>query len=502
MAESVEGFNVTLKGVDHTEGWVTTQQQLDNVLEAHRLQSGTQFVSWHDDKARKPEAVGRLLWTHKDLSITGPAFALGRHVIRQCQYGKGHKRAKTQKQQVPNLHDYAQSSRHYLQRSKKVGCSAKIIIRYITVYTEYDASGIWEKDRRRTNLMEDLKKQLATDASYKEPLDMYCRKCCLTETSECHWIQCDSCPKWFHLSCLDNTGHTNLAEIQANPYLCKFCLKEYEDENYMLACRNTCQLRVNPQKKRKRSSFVYEPVKKANLDNIKKSMEGEKSAPPPLLQTNKRRRICRTENNDFLEEKPLQTDRSKEESIMPPLEFPKYVSDADQRDQEGMINLADIKKHSQQIHNRMREIVKTQASRKSISRNCNLNPEWLSRHSQFIMNGQADDWKNKGYGLSFFNQPVQHSLEQWIERGFYVDIGTCIFTKWGSIKGASKELQDRMTQSPYEADSYIKTVLGKECLAVTVEMVKKMPYLNADEDCSQTSATTMRKVFQKKIGKK
>ncbi|XP_021339411.1 uncharacterized protein LOC110440589 isoform X2 [Mizuhopecten yessoensis] len=434
MAESVEGFNVTLKGVDHTEGWVTTQQQLDNVLEAHRLQSGTQFVSWHDDKARKPEAVGRLLWTHKDLSITGPAFALGRHVIRQCQYGKGHKRAKTQKQQVPNLHDYAQSSRHYLQRSKK--------------------------------------------------------------------IQCDSCPKWFHLSCLDNTGHTNLAEIQANPYLCKFCLKEYEDENYMLACRNTCQLRVNPQKKRKRSSFVYEPVKKANLDNIKKSMEGEKSAPPPLLQTNKRRRICRTENNDFLEEKPLQTDRSKEESIMPPLEFPKYVSDADQRDQEGMINLADIKKHSQQIHNRMREIVKTQASRKSISRNCNLNPEWLSRHSQFIMNGQADDWKNKGYGLSFFNQPVQHSLEQWIERGFYVDIGTCIFTKWGSIKGASKELQDRMTQSPYEADSYIKTVLGKECLAVTVEMVKKMPYLNADEDCSQTSATTMRKVFQKKIGKK
>ncbi|XP_069109045.1 uncharacterized protein [Argopecten irradians] len=92
--DAVSGFNVSCKKSDGIIGWVSNENQLDNLIETHRLETGAAFVSWHDNKTRKAEVskTPRLLWHHPNLPINGPAFSLGRHVIKLCQYGKGRKR--------------------------------------------------------------------------------------------------------------------------------------------------------------------------------------------------------------------------------------------------------------------------------------------------------------------------------------------------------------------------------------------------------------------------
>lgn len=39
--------------------------------------------------------TGRLFWKHKDIPVTVYPFSLGRHIIKQCQYGKTHKRGQS-----------------------------------------------------------------------------------------------------------------------------------------------------------------------------------------------------------------------------------------------------------------------------------------------------------------------------------------------------------------------------------------------------------------------
>ena len=46
MAETVEGFNLIYKSDEVIKGWVKNTADLKRKMEAHAIDTGTQFVSW------------------------------------------------------------------------------------------------------------------------------------------------------------------------------------------------------------------------------------------------------------------------------------------------------------------------------------------------------------------------------------------------------------------------------------------------------------------------
>jgi hypothetical protein len=46
MVEAVEGFTLIEKSNELLKGWVSSEEALQEVLEAHAIQTGSNFVSW------------------------------------------------------------------------------------------------------------------------------------------------------------------------------------------------------------------------------------------------------------------------------------------------------------------------------------------------------------------------------------------------------------------------------------------------------------------------
>ncbi|XP_021366092.1 uncharacterized protein LOC110458631 [Mizuhopecten yessoensis] len=293
-----------------------------------------------------------------------------------------------------------------------------------------------------------------------EPLESYCRECCFTETAETIWIQCDSCPKWFHKSCLDIPEHNNIIDIQTNPYLCKFCLKDYETENTdQPKKRNTYQLRLNPQQKRKRSSFVYDAVKKIKLDNIYKSGKGEKND------------IEKWERNMEIPVLPLEK--------VPPLIWPEDMDDdvediSDDEEKEGgfgKISMGEIEETIGKLYS----TIPLLAAGKVMS----------PYHDNFV---KGIFKPTCGYGLTEFKSQTYVALEVWITKTFLKNVRKDIFTNWTTVRGAGKELLARFKESSIYGEQYVKHVIMKEIITRIVMDIRNISWEEAARICSATES--------------
>ncbi|XP_056007175.1 uncharacterized protein LOC125649720 isoform X2 [Ostrea edulis] len=92
---------------------------------------------------------------------------LGRHVIRQCHYGKAHKRGKSKRKAIPDLHYYSKCQRFHIQPSRKVGCDAQIVVRHVFVFrdSQYCAQDIPLRSKKRHKILQDILCRLKNESS-------------------------------------------------------------------------------------------------------------------------------------------------------------------------------------------------------------------------------------------------------------------------------------------------------------------------------------------------
>ncbi|XP_071821469.1 uncharacterized protein [Apostichopus japonicus] len=123
----------------YISGFVSSQEELEDVLDCHSRQYLTSFVTWSDDinKQVKDKKKRRLLWKSEGFAGNVP-ISINRRKIYMCQYGKAYKCSRTATQKVQHgHHDYLRKKRFLVQNTKKMNCQAKIFVRYITRYDDY-----------------------------------------------------------------------------------------------------------------------------------------------------------------------------------------------------------------------------------------------------------------------------------------------------------------------------------------------------------------------------
>ncbi|XDV31008.1 hypothetical protein PO909_033785, partial [Leuciscus waleckii] len=124
-------FNVLNISKTHVSGFITNKADLNTVLECHKRETLTSFIAWSDDKRKKEKGPHRLVWQVEDFSEDVP-LAVTNRVIHCCQHGNPRKNCKTQELFSEDEHIYSgKRKRMYIQTTKKVGCTAKLFIRYI-----------------------------------------------------------------------------------------------------------------------------------------------------------------------------------------------------------------------------------------------------------------------------------------------------------------------------------------------------------------------------------
>ncbi|XP_069109043.1 uncharacterized protein [Argopecten irradians] len=267
-----------------------------------------------------------------------------------------------------------------------------------------------------------------------EPLDSYCRECCLTDTSDCLWIQCDSCPKWFHRSCVDIPRHKRTSEIQTNPYLCRFCLKDYEPMNKVQQHGRSRQLRTNPQKTRKRSSFIYGTPRKMNSNN--------------------------KENGD----KNMDEDNESD----------------DESDKEGKLSMDDIEDAIPILYPTLTLL----PSGKLPS----------SFHEQFMK--LPNQRQTYGYGLMEIEAKALMAIEMWVMKTFSKIIPRDRYTSWSTVRGAEKELMDAIRESSVKGEQYTRHVILKETVTQVVQKIRKVTRKEAIRRCCVCEAESWGKAIK------
>ncbi|XP_062614804.1 uncharacterized protein LOC134276580 [Saccostrea cucullata] len=161
-------FQTTCVTEFHILGWVNNDADLNTVLEAHKRSSLCSFVTWSDDKKKKEKKKRRIVWQHEDVN-TGDSicpFTVDRSVVLTCQFGKGRKAnaALPTEDSQNSDHVYEKKKRFLIQNSRKVGCDAKLHIRYITSYDNYNlptSAGRGAKEREMDRLENDIQKKNA-----------------------------------------------------------------------------------------------------------------------------------------------------------------------------------------------------------------------------------------------------------------------------------------------------------------------------------------------------
>ncbi|XP_048063954.1 uncharacterized protein LOC125278667 isoform X3 [Megalobrama amblycephala] len=140
-------------------GFVTNKSDLSTVLECHKRETLTSFIVWSDDKRKKEKGPHRLVWQVEDLSEDVPLSVTNR-IIHCCQHGNPRKNCKTQELFSEDEHIYSgKRKRMYIQTTKKVGCTAKLFIRYIRRFDKFSIEKGASKVRKQM-IMDTLKAAL------------------------------------------------------------------------------------------------------------------------------------------------------------------------------------------------------------------------------------------------------------------------------------------------------------------------------------------------------
>lgn len=82
-------FHTLSQSETHLSGYVSSESELQSVLECYSRVTLTSFVKWSDDKARikKRGSKRRLLWKFEDYSNDVPLTIQNRQIL-SCQFGK------------------------------------------------------------------------------------------------------------------------------------------------------------------------------------------------------------------------------------------------------------------------------------------------------------------------------------------------------------------------------------------------------------------------------
>ncbi|PIK44640.1 hypothetical protein BSL78_18499 [Apostichopus japonicus] len=130
-------FKVATKNDTHLTGFVSNEEELQEVLESHSRAFSTTFAKWCGDKNKKARAnrKRRLLWKSEDFPGNIPIIINNRSIYT-CQYGKKYTKSKESLEPGKKKRN---------RRSIKVDCPAKLAVRYIT---RYDTFKVTEKVSR------------------------------------------------------------------------------------------------------------------------------------------------------------------------------------------------------------------------------------------------------------------------------------------------------------------------------------------------------------------
>ncbi|PIK39032.1 putative FGGY carbohydrate kinase domain-containing protein isoform X3 [Apostichopus japonicus] len=130
-------FKVATKNDTHLTGFVSNEEELQEVLESHSRAFSTTFAKWCGDKNKKARAnrKRRLLWKSEDFPGNIPIIINNRSIYT-CQYGKKYTKSKESLEPGKKKRN---------RRSIKVDCPAKLAVRHIT---RYDTFKVTEKVSR------------------------------------------------------------------------------------------------------------------------------------------------------------------------------------------------------------------------------------------------------------------------------------------------------------------------------------------------------------------
>uniref|UniRef100_A0A9J8CJY9 ZSWIM1/3 RNaseH-like domain-containing protein n=1 Tax=Cyprinus carpio carpio TaxID=630221 RepID=A0A9J8CJY9_CYPCA len=152
-------FKVLKISRTHVSGFITNKADLSTVLECHKRETLTSFVAWSDDKRKKEQGPHRLVWQVEDLSENVP-LAVTNRVIHCCQHGNPRNNCKNLELSTEHEHVYSgKRKRMYIQTTKKVGCTAKLFIRYIRRFDKFSVEKGALKKRKQI-IMDTLKTAL------------------------------------------------------------------------------------------------------------------------------------------------------------------------------------------------------------------------------------------------------------------------------------------------------------------------------------------------------
>ncbi|KAG9276104.1 uncharacterized protein LOC111196589 [Astyanax mexicanus] len=252
-------FTVLTKTDTHIAGFVSTEQELETVLECHKRATMTSFNIWSNDRKKKEKSPHRILWQVEDFSNNVPLIVTNR-LIYSCQHGKGRNRKTSEELCTGEEHAYTgKRKRLQIQTTKKKNCPAKLFVRHITrafmrskgcnvsrwtcgtvphplqrdstscgVFVCKFAEGMLEGEHFPFLNTEDAVRKIRKEIAVKllqesEDLSDVCRFC--GETTSHHavetdlpskWIACDGCDKWFHQSCVGNPP-------EEEEFFCQLC---------------------------------------------------------------------------------------------------------------------------------------------------------------------------------------------------------------------------------------------------------------------------------------
>ncbi|XP_042577854.1 uncharacterized protein LOC122137012 isoform X2 [Cyprinus carpio] len=148
-------FKVLKISRTHVSGFITNKADLSTVLECHKRETLISFVAWSDDKRKKEQGPHRLVWQVEDLSENVP-LAVTNRVIHCCQHGNPRNNCKNLELSTEHEHVYSgKRKRMYIQTTKKVGCTAKLFIRFDKFSVEKGAL-----KKRKQIIMDTLKTAL------------------------------------------------------------------------------------------------------------------------------------------------------------------------------------------------------------------------------------------------------------------------------------------------------------------------------------------------------
>ncbi|XP_049330199.1 uncharacterized protein LOC111189631 isoform X1 [Astyanax mexicanus] len=130
-------FTVLTKTDTHIAGFVSTEQELETVLECHKRATMTSFNIWSNDREKKEKSPHRILWQVEDFSNNVPLIVTNR-LIYSCQHGKGRNRKTSEELCTGEEHAYTgKRKRLQIQTTKKKNCPAELFVRHITRYNDF-----------------------------------------------------------------------------------------------------------------------------------------------------------------------------------------------------------------------------------------------------------------------------------------------------------------------------------------------------------------------------